>query len=282
MQYSIEETTVRYQGNSECEYNDLTPKNRDVYQYGCEFEFYIDLEKYTFEEAIDDISRELYSISPADILMNIVSLPTAKDKNFCMQIKPDISLQDNGIEISIPISSREGVKHYITKICSLIQTYGYTTEETGLHIHISTIKKDGVNFNFYKYMLLCDDAGLLGEWASRAGYSQNVMDILSDNTKLETRKIKTKKGNIWNLEKIDASHVEIKSMGGKDYHLVPQKIIVEFDKYADLFDDALSKNRPEHKEIIARHLEQVKSVSMQRQATFSSALEEAGIKDKSS
>ena len=41
------------------------------------------------------------------------------------------------------------------------------------------IKNDGVNFNFYKYMLLCDRAGLLSSWKPRVGYSQNVMDILS-------------------------------------------------------------------------------------------------------
>ena len=118
-----------------------------------------------------------------------------------MQIKPDQSLDDNGIEISIPITTKNGVKHYIKNILPLIKEYGYTNEDTGLHFHISTIKQDGVNFNFYLYMLMCDDKNLLSSWLPRSGYSQNVMDILSKNTKAKSRVIKNKKGTIWNLGK---------------------------------------------------------------------------------
>jgi len=67
-------------------------------------------------------------------------------------------------------------------------------------------------------MLLCDRTGLLSSWEPRVGYSQNVMDILSSYTKQVSRKIKTKKGTVWNVEKIEPNHVEVKSIGGDVYH----------------------------------------------------------------
>ena len=43
MNHTTEGTTKRYKGNSSCEYTDFTPKQNALYQYGCEFEFYIPL-----------------------------------------------------------------------------------------------------------------------------------------------------------------------------------------------------------------------------------------------
>ena len=62
--------------------------------------------QYDFNSAIDSITQEIYEITDADILVDTVNLPTNSDKNNCMQIKPDISLGDNGIEISVPITTR--------------------------------------------------------------------------------------------------------------------------------------------------------------------------------
>lgn len=42
--------------------------------------------------------------------------------------------------------------------------------------------------------------------------------ILLKNVKSEARKIKNKKGTIWNLEKVSSNHIEIKSIGSVAYH----------------------------------------------------------------
>ena len=39
------------------------------------------------------------------------------------------------------------------------------------------------------------------------------MDILSSHSKQEARVVKTKKGTVCNLERIDTHHMEIKSIG---------------------------------------------------------------------
>ncbi len=277
MEYTKEDTTKRYKGNKNCVFSDYALNENDTYQYGCEFEFYIDIDKVQYKKAIEDISKELSLLTSTDLLVDVLALPLANDKDQCMQLKPDISLKDTGVEISTPISSVEGIKHYIKTICAIIDKYGYTNEETGFHIHISTIKNDGVNFNFYKYMLLCADANLLSSWKPRAGYSQNVMDILSIHDRSVSRMIKTKKGTVWNLEKVDSNHVEIKSIGGDNYHKEVDRIINEFSAYAKYFDETLAKNIDKHKRLIKEHKELIDSLSDKTKASFVSALTASGI-----
>ena len=256
----------------------LKINENDLYQFGCEFEFYIDTAKYNLEEAVEEIKSKIAKFTDADILVDLASLPIDSDKNYCVQIKPDQSLEDNGIEISIPITTKDGVKHYIQKILPLIEEYGYTNEDTGLHFHISTIKQDGVNFNFYLYMLMCHDKNLLSSWLPRSGYSQNVMDILSKNTKAKSREIKNKKGTIWNLEKIGVNHIEIKAIGGVDYHKEVDKIINEFDKYTEYFDAVLKGNDIDYRQrLINEHKQLIKSIDSDTKEKFSQAVSEAGL-----
>ncbi len=279
MNYITNNTTKRYAGNKDCSFNNFKLTSDDKYQYGCEFEFYINTDTCSYETAIGEITKEIYNLTDVDILVDTINLPTDDDKNHCVQIKPDISLEDNGIEISVPITTQAGIEHFIQMICPIIDKYGYANEETGFHIHISTTKKDGVNFNFYKYMLLCHNAGLLSSWKPRVGYSQNVMDILSSNSKQVSRKIKTKKGTIWNLEKIEPNHVEIKSIGGNNYHQQIDKMVCNFLDYSKKFNATLRQDTDEDKEMYKEHKKQLNQLELELSAKFETALSEAGIID---
>jgi len=279
MQYVLEGTTRRYKGNKECNYPVFTPQEDDFFRYGCEFEFYIDTEQYQYANVVNALTKTLYELTSADILVDEISIPHATDKNHCMQIKPDISLEDHGLEISVPISTKEGILHYIQTILPLIDKYGYTNEETGFHIHMSTFGSSHIDF--YRFMLLCDDAGLLSAWKPRIGYSQNVMDILSSHTKQEARIIKTKKGTIWNLERIGPHHIEVKSIGGADYHKETERLMKEFELYADYFTQALGEITPSHKILLEKHKQMLEDLDKETKGRFASALIEAGILDKS-
>ncbi|MBK6547929.1 MAG: hypothetical protein IPG15_05740 [Arcobacter sp.] len=112
---------------------------RDIYQYGCEFEFYIN-KSLDFQATIIEIKDKILQFSNVDILLDFVSLPSDVDKNQCVQIKPDNSLEDNGIEISIPITSKNGIKHYVKHILQIIEEYGYTNERYWTTFSLSTIK----------------------------------------------------------------------------------------------------------------------------------------------
>jgi len=273
----MESTTKRYKANLNCSDSCLDLQDYDDYKYGCEFEFYINKD-LDFKQTIEKIRKEIFKFSNVDILVNLVTLPLDLDKDNCIQIKPDYSLEDNGVEISIPISSKQGVIYYLENIFPIIEKYAYTNEDTGLHFHISTAKKDGVNFNFYVYMLMCHDKGLLSSWKYREDYSHNVMDILFNNTKITTRKIKSKKGTIWNLEKISSNHVEIKSIGGINYHKKIEKIKMEFALYSDCFHQVYKDPKSCYIEkLIAEHKMLVSSVSAMKQKEFAKAVDDARL-----
>ncbi|WP_434579836.1 hypothetical protein MLC52_07185 [Sulfurimonas sp. NW15] len=273
----VQNTTKRYRA-VKSNIETLKISDNDLYQFGCEFEFYIDTAKYNLQDAIKEIRIKIANFTDADILVDLATLPTDADKNHCVQIKPDQSLDDNGIEISIPITTKDGVKHYINNILPLIEEYGYTNEDTGLHFHISTLKQDGINFNFYLYMLMCHDKNLLSSWLPRSGYSQNVMDILSKNTKVKSREIKNKKGTIWNLEKIGVNHIEIKAIGGMDYHKEIDKIVNEFDMYVECFNMVIKdKNSQYRQKLINDHKILISSVSQSVKEEFSKVVDEAGL-----
>ena len=109
----IQSTTKRYKTVQNNNLDTLKLNDSDIYQFGCEFEFYIDINRYNLQDAVEQIKDKLLEFINVDILVDLVTLPTDEDKNHCIQIKPDQSLEDNGIEVSIPITTQDGVKYGI-------------------------------------------------------------------------------------------------------------------------------------------------------------------------
>ena len=125
---------------------------------------------------------------------------------------------------------------------------------------------------------MCDDKNLLSSWVTRNGYSHNVMEILSGNSKVVSRSIKNQKGQIWNLEKISPSHVEIKSMGGPDYHLKRDQIISEFELYAECFDIINKKKNTQYRnQLINNHKKIIENVLAIQKEEFINVIYELGI-----
>lgn len=233
------------------------------YLFGCEFEFY---PKENIK--IENIISELSDCLKTDLLVNEISVPSCNDSSECMQLKPDISLEDNGLEISIPISSYQSLLGYIPKINNLIQKFGYTNNDTGLHIHISTCNKNGVNFNFYNFSLLCNKHNLLDSWYSRNSYCLNVMEVINYNNKKEAKRLKEKKGRVWNLELVAKNRIEIRTIGGTDYHKKTTQIIQEVKKFKELFEEALKKDTKEFIKLKEEHLAIVNNATPEERIGF--------------
>jgi hypothetical protein len=243
----------------------------EQYIFGCEFEFYLyDNNNY------ENIKEELFEISNVDLLTNDVTVPVCKDSSECMHLKPDISLKDNGLEISIPKSGYNQLIQYIKDINNLIDKYGYTNNDTGFHIHISTYKKSGVNINFFKFALLCNKNKLLYSWQQRNGYCLNVMDIINCNNKKQSKKIKNRKANgdkIWNLELISSNRVEIRTIGGIDYHKNNNKILLELEQFKNIFQETLSKDTDEYINLEKLHLEKINNATPEIKIEFMKMIE---------
>lgn len=192
--------------------------------FGCEFEFYLyDNNNY------ENIKKELFEISDVDLLTNDVTVPVCKDSSECMQLKPDISLKDNGLEISIPKSGYNQLIQYIKDISSLIDKYGYTNNDTGFHIHISTYEKSGINIDFFKFALLCNKNNLLYSWLQRNEYCLNVMDIINCNNK---------------------------------------QILLELEQFKNIFKQTLAQNTTEYINLEKLHLEKINNATSEIKIEF--------------
>lgn len=93
-----------------------------------------------------------------------------------------------------------------------------------------------------------------------------------------SRQIKSAKGTIWNLEKLETNHIEIKSIGGENYHKEIDRIFAEFDKYVECFDCVFKNREPKYIEKLKiDHKVQINNSDKEKVAQFSSAVTEAGL-----
>ena len=240
--------------------------------FGCEFEFYIN-DQENQKAVAEAIFEELKSITNADILYHEIGIPSCKDANICMHLKTDHSLESHGLEISIPVCTYHEFIFYVEHINLLIYKYGYTNNDTGLHIHLSTKEANGINLDFYNFALLCDKESLLDLWGQRNGYCCNVMDVINYNEPFKSRAIKNPKGRIWNLEKISASRIEIRTIGGIDYHTKSVRILEEAEKYITTFKKALLLSGKESQTLRKSHLEKIASATPAQQALFARVMD---------
>jgi len=234
-------------------------------KFGCEFEFYPN------EMLEDEIVDALENILKEEIELK-QNLESNDDKN--MNYKNELSLSAmGGKEITTPICTYEDLKIYISKIAKIIDQNGSTNESTGFHIHISTIDEN-IEVDFYKFMLLCNEALLLNNWGNRNAFCLNVMDVLTVLDVEEAKKLKNKKGRVWNLEKrrenSKTNHIEIRTIGGTNYQQKVEKILSELDTFIEIFNRSIkSQNKDKlYMSILQKHMKILESASKQRREKF--------------
>jgi len=234
-------------------------------KFGCEFEFYPNgMIEDEIIDALEDILKEKTELK--------INLQSNDDDNMNYKNEPSLSAM-GGKEITTPICTYEDLKLYISQIANIINQNGSTDENTGFHIHISTIDED-TDVDFYKFMLLCNEASLLRNWGNRNAFCLNVMDILTVLDMEEANKLKSKKGRVWNLEKRrehnKTNHVEIRTIGGTNYQRKVEQILSELDQFIEIFNRSIkNQNRDEsYISILQKHIEILKSAPQERREKF--------------
>ncbi len=234
-------------------------------QFGCEFEFYPNT--MLEEDLVESLRNKLKN--NIDLKFN---LDSNDDKNMNYKKEPSLSGM-GGKEITTPICSYEDLKYYISSICRIIDENAQTNEDTGFHIHISTVDKTK-DLDFYKFMLLSNESSLLSNWGSRNTYCLNVMEILTVLDMEEAKKLKNKKGRVWNLEKRkedgSTNHIEIRTMGGTNYQRKEEQILRELDKFIPIFIRSIKDGTSdeEYKSILKKHIKILSSATDKRKNKF--------------
>lgn len=240
------------------------PKYNEL-KFGCEFEFYPN------QMLEDEMIEELKSLLKSGIELKMNH--QINDDNH-MNYKNENSLSaTGGKEITVPICTYDELIVYITKIARIIDAYGQTNEDTGFHIHISSLD-DSVEVDFYKFMLLSNEASLLTNWGNRNAFCLNVMDVLTVLDLEEAKKTKNKKGRVWNLEKRkengNTNHIEIRTIGGTNYQQYTKKILQELDQFIEIFKRSIKDENVdnEYKNILEKHYLIVKNAPQARKNKF--------------
>lgn len=251
---------------------DTIPKNSklpfsDSLRFGCEFEFYLQKNKLK-----KDLEKSLLQITGSDILINYINQPKEEDNNECLCLKTDTSLDVGGLEISVPISSYETILYYMREISLIIIEYGSTGYDTGFHIHIScelhNKSEDYNEMDFFAFLLLIEEQGLLTSWEGRNRFCLNPMEILNNLSQKEAKELKNSKGRIWSIERRGKAHVEIRTMGGPYYQNKIPLIEQELEKYIEIFKKTLSGSNlmkdSKYIELLKKHKVKLKDTSAEK------------------
>lgn len=234
---------------------------------GAEFEFYLDVNSnVAFHATLHQLEEDLGSHFSHDIYTDVTGSYEKHDEHLTqIVIKTDHTLDTTnyGIEVCTPKCSIEELREHIDHILPIIQKYAFTDSSTGLHLHISV--PDRIlrqKMDFYLFMLIANDQGLLSSWEERSEYSRNVKHVLDCMGRKAAKRYK--KGREWNVLKVEDNHIEIRTMGGKEYQNQQEQILHELDLYIDVFLSSCSDTRENaiyHQKLLDGHKQLIDSAS---------------------
>jgi hypothetical protein len=203
---------------------------------GYEFEFYINghdesTRKYMFESLV----KEMAEYSFHDIGINMDNVPSQKDyTKWTITIDESLEARPFGVEIITPKIPFSFSKYYLKKTFEAIEKYGGTDADCGFHIHMSIPKA----IDPVKYLLFVESNTKILTWEQRGRYAKNIFSILHATKEDVFRRDGISLGKYWNINFVDMvknySHVEIRAMGGKDYHNIKDEIIAEAENFAEV------------------------------------------------
>lgn len=207
---------------------------------GLEFEFYLGDKTGEFEKFRESL-QNLFQVALPIVIENIIFLPEScdkqKNKDF-WYLERDDSLKDkNGYELVSPMLDIKAAKHYLTMISSFIEKLGYTTDDCGFHVHISSKELSSIKPS--NMMLLLEQNDCLSKWEEREGYNKNILDFFKivhpDIFDVEYGNLSKRYNLIPRFDETDIykNHMEIRAFGGENYHLKTQEILDDLKMFVE-------------------------------------------------
>lgn len=209
---------------------------------GFEFEFYSNMSYYKTLELLN------IQLAPARTKghKNLNYDVNTKEADFCLV--PDASLGMNGCELVTSPMNYYDAKYYLIKIMKFIQTYGRTTDKSGLHINISFNDESGKNIqnlNILKHILTTNEDDIYRAFPMRKNniYAKSIKKIIPfkqydfSNTSIDsiknTFRLPSEKYFGINFLHIatNSPRLEYRYIGGKDYEKKTGDIVELMDKF---------------------------------------------------
>lgn len=166
-------------------------------------------------------------------------------KNF--KLERDLSGGVNMAELITGAMDYHTAKYYLVKILKFIQTYGYTTDKSSLHINISFKDKSVTNLNVLKQILTTDEDEIYKIFPSRKNniYAKSIKKMIPfkdyDFSNVSISAIKNMLRlpndkyygiNFMHINDADDSkRIEFRYIGGKDYEYKTGDIMDIMDEF---------------------------------------------------
>lgn len=202
---------------------------------GLEFEFYIKEDK-KLEDFIFSLGNfvEVLDFKPKEY--------NTQDKDLnAWTIERDGTLSPirEGFELVSPKLDLIESKYIINSVLNLLQRYAITDESCGMHFHISSESKMLEKLDATKLMLFLDNKDTLKKWENRSSCNIELMDLFKKT------KMSVFSKNFDNLSRFYTiasrrnygiqNHLEVRSIGGKDYQHKEDLILKDFESFVDAY-----------------------------------------------
>lgn len=221
---------------------------------GFEFECYFNSSFYKILELLNN------ELSPVNIhgfrTYHSDFVPDAN--NF--KLERDLSGGENMAEIITGPLDYYSAKYYLVKILKFIDTYGYTNDNSSIHINLSFQDACVGDINILRQILTIDEDDIYKKFPSRENniYAKSVRNIIpykdydfgniSINTVVNVLQIPSSKYYGINFQHINSEkskRIEFRYMGGEDYQkqvgdileVMDSVIILTYDNIKSGFDD---------------------------------------------
>jgi len=235
-------------------------KAADV-KIGLEFEFYLNNKDSSGDENLDRLLKIGLSTFVDELMYIPVGCEKKKHKDVWYLEQDDSLSGEFGFELVSPLLDLESGKFYIEQVSDIINYLGYTTDECGLHIHISSSKLDDIDIN--KLILLENEAKILSNWEQRGNYNKNIFNYFKVTEPDVFKSVFKDLGRNYNyIQRFDGNcesgnHVELRCFGGEGYQDRSNKILENLTDFVDgaFISSCSAEIGCEHyNELLMRHL----------------------------
>jgi len=236
---------------------------------GLEFEFYLGDKTEDYEKFKSSL-HNLFQVALPVVVEDLIFLPDScdkqKNKDFWYLERDDSLNGKNGYELVSPMIDIKSVGHYLTMVNSFIERLGYTTNDCGFHVHISSEKLNSIIPS--SMMLLLSENDCLSKWEERAGYNKNILDffkLVHPDTFDEEYHNLSKRYNLisrFNEDDIFKNHLEIRAFGGEDYHFKTKEILDDLKVFIEkIYIKSTNQN-------ISNSIKELKEIHIEKNSEF--------------
>lgn len=215
--------------------------NADI-KIGFEFEFFTSRD-FNIEEIIKNMMVFCNEVAYCPSEFNIQN----KDTNI-WTIERDGSIDTptrNGLEIVSPKLNLEDSVYYLKNILRMVRLFGETSNNCGLHFHISSGDNRFKSFDPVKMMLFLDDRKGIELWKDRTTLNKDLMNVFK-NTKFNVFKENFNNQTLdrfytiaSKIDKKNPNHIEVRYLGGENYQYKEELLVKEFTCFLNDFYAAI-------------------------------------------